>query len=188
MLPTWRRDFAMCAHSTAIGVCEDTPNWSVLCKWFLRKVGLTSAAFWCMASVCTDAERAWGNRSPLRMTGSCEEQRQRAIKLGAHRTREQFEAARSADPQSVAAWIGLCIGPDEQGNPHAHHTFSVGAFDADMTLLVNGPRGGFLTIEGNAADPKRPSSRNGDGKYEGRERGHPDDATAYEFIDPEGFA
>ena len=187
LLASWRRDFIMCAHATAIGPCEDTANWSVLVKWFLRKVGLTSPAFWCMASVATDAERAFGARSPLLMTGSCEEQRQRAIKLGAHRTREQFEEARAADPMSVAGWVGLCIGPDEAGKPHAHHTWLVGAMDDARDIIVTGPRGGVLTIEGNAADPKKPSSRNGDGKYEGRERCHADDKGTYEFIDPAGY-
>lgn len=187
LLPSWPRDVIVAATATAIGKCEDKPNDSVLVRWFLKLVGWLTPAFWCMASVSRDFERACRHRSPLLLTASCEQQRQRAIANGALVTREKFDIQRALDPLSVAGWVGLCIGPDDQGKPHAHHTFIVGVLSDDADIVTRGPRNGFLTVEGNAANPKEPGSRNGDGKYEGRERGHPDDHIEYQFIDPAAY-
>ena len=49
------------------------------------------------------------------------------------------------------------------GYDHAHHTGVVGEIEVETGhIVVNGDDGGFLTCEGNAADPGKPSSRNGE--------------------------
>lgn len=140
-----------------------------------------------MDAVCATGLDEFGKAWPLLLSGSCQQQWERAIAKGARRTRAEFDAARVRDALSVAGWIFLCVDTTVPGG-HAHHTGSVGDIDeATGAIVARGPRGGFLCIEGNAADPKKPASRNGDGWYHGRERAHPDDKTTYEFIDLEAF-
>lgn len=185
---TWRVQFASGMRARAIGKVEDRDNRGQLPDYVQRRNGGALGDFYCMHTVGATGLDTCGKAWPLLLSGSCEQQRQFAKKRGALRTRVEFDAACAVDPLSVLGWIFLCIGPDEQGNPHAHHTGCVGDVDdATGELVVTGPRGGFFTCEGNAADPTKPASRNGDGIYHGRERAHPDDRTTYEFIDPEAF-
>jgi hypothetical protein len=184
----WRRATVAVASALAVGKCETGENSGTIPEWCQRITGNKPPDYWCMSAISRIFERSQRHRSPLLLTGSCEEQRQRAIKYKALRTRAEFDAARAKDPLSVAGWIGLCIGPDADGDPHAHHTVLVGNLNNNADLMTVGPRGGFVTIEGNAADPTKPGSRNGDGLYEGRERGHPQDKTEYQFIDPAAYA
>jgi hypothetical protein len=185
---TWRIQFASGMRSRAIGKCEDAENRGQLPDYVQRRNGGALEEYYCMDTVGATGLDTLGKAWPLLVSGSCEQQRQYAQKRGALRTREQFEAARAADPMSVLGWIFLSIGPDEHGNPHAHHTGVCGDVDdATGALVVSGPRGGWLTVEGNASDPKKPASRNGDGIYHGRERGHAGDHGEYEFIDPGAY-
>lgn len=183
MAEGWRTRVVVAASTLAVGKAEvDGANDGFLVRWCQRMTGNAPPDFWCMSAVCRAVWSALRKASPLLSTGSCEQQRQHAKKQGALRTRAQFDNARAHDPLSVAGWAFLCV-----DNNHAHHTGIVGIVGDDGVIVTRGPRGGFLTAEGNSADPTKPASRNGDGFYRGRERGHPDDRTLYEFIDLAGF-
>lgn len=189
----WRDRFVGGMRGRCIGKVEDQgANRGQLCDYVTHRDGGTPPEFWCCHLVAVTAADVLGHASPIILSGSCQQQWDRAIAKGARRTRKEFDTARAADPVSVAGWLFLCIAlvDDEKGGKvrHAHHIGSVGDVD-DLTgqLKVFGPHGGFLTCEGNAADPKDPASRNGDGAYHGRERGHSADTGDYEFIDLAGF-
>ncbi len=184
---TWRYGVIVAAEAIAVGKCEVGENAGTIPQWCQTLTGNKPPDYWCASSGARSFERALRHRSPVLLSASCEQHRQRALAKGALRTRAEFDAARAADPLSVAGWIGLCIGPDAAGNPHAHHFVIVGNLNTQAELVTRGPRGGFLTVEGNAANPANAGSRNGDGQYAGRERGHPDDRTTYAFIDPEAL-
>ena len=185
----WRERYVGAMRARAIGKIEVTANRGQLVDYVQRRNGGTLGEFWCMDAVGATGVDAFGKSWPLLLSGSCMQQRQWANKKGALRTRAEFDARRTQDPMLVAGWIFLVIdptkpndGPELKG--HAHHTGSVGdVSEATSAIAVNGPAGGFLTIEGNAADPKNPASRNGDGWYHGRERGAPTDRATYEFIE-----
>lgn len=184
----WRSRVVAGMRARAIGKCEGPSNRGFLPEYVQRRNGGELGEFYCMDTVGATFLDVVGHASPLLLSGSCEQQRQRAIAKGTRRTRAEFESARGVDPMLAAAWIFLVIGPDDAGKPHAHHTGTVGDINERTgAIVVTGPRGGFLTCEGNAADPTKPASRNGDGIYHGRERGHVDDHTEYEFIAPEAF-
>lgn len=195
----WRDRYVGGMRSRCIGRVEPNgDNRGQLVDYVQTRNGGQLGEYYCMDTVGATGLDMFGKAWPLLLSGSCAQQRVYAKKKGALRTRAEFDALRAKDPLLVAGWILLVI--DAKGTPlpeekaaglqgHAHHTGTVGDVDDESgALVVNGTRGGFLTCEGNAADPKKPSSRNGDGMYHGRERGHRDDATTYEFIDPSAFA
>ncbi len=169
-----------------------------------RSTGNEPPAYWCMSFVYRAIRKMLGKI--LLRTASCSEQRVYAKKAGALRTREQFdERVREMGPLSVLGWVFLAIdrkAPDDgPGMPgHAHHTGFVGAVKDDDSIVTTPPTGdGFITAEGNAADPEKPASRDGNGAWKGRLRGnrkpttytfnkareYATDGTTYEFIDPE---
>lgn len=76
---------------------------------------------------------------------------------------------------------------DAHGTPylHAHHTGWTGHWRKDGTIRAFLPTGGFTTTEGNAADPEKPPSDNGDGVYGGRVRGLEKTKRLYHFGCPE---
>ncbi|HXU04993.1 MAG TPA: hypothetical protein VN903_28730 [Polyangia bacterium] len=191
----WAERYVGGMRSRCIGPCEVGPNnLGQLPEYVQRRNGGAKGEYYCMDTVGATGLDLFGKAWPLLISGSCSQQRIYAKKKGALRTRAEFDALRAKDSLLVAGWIFLCIdttapadSPELPG--HAHHTGSVADVDPETgALIVNGPRGGFLTCEGNAADPKKPASRNGDGIYHGRERAHPDDHTTYDFIDPAAFA
>lgn len=191
----WAIRYASALISRAIGKVEDQgANRGQIPDYCAKRNGGEVGQFWCCHYVCSTGRDQFGKAWPLLLSGSCSQQREYAKRKGALRTRAQFDAARAADPDAVLGWLMLVIDPtapaDGSGMPgHAHHIGAVCDVDeATGELVVTGPRGGFLTVEGNAADPKAAASRNGDGAYHGRERGHSADATTYEFIDPSAFA
>lgn len=181
---TWRGRVVAHARGMCWGKVETTPNRSQFCDYIQTRNGGEKGEYWCMDFVCVVFHDVLQLASPLLQSGSCEQQRQRAIAKRALRTRSEFDAARAVDPLTVSAWVGLVIGKDDAGRNHAHHTFIVGDLGPDSSVIVTGPRGGWLTCEGNAADPTGAASSNGDGAYHGRERGHPADPGLYQFIDP----
>lgn len=183
----WRVRVVACARGLAIGKCEDRPNRGQVPDYCAHTAGGDVGLFWCMFFVVTVFRRALGLSTPLLQSGSCEQQRQYAIAKGALRTRAAFDEALLRGAMFVLGWVGLVVSIVD-GQPHAHHTFIVGTIADDGRIVVTGPHGGFLTTEGNAADPKAGASRNGDGAYTGRERGHAADMARYEFIAPEALA
>src|SRR5438477_4984712 len=141
-------------RARCIGKCEDTANRGQIPDYVQRRAGGGLGEFWCMDLVVATFADTLGHASPMLLSGSCEQQRQRALSKGALRTRAEFDTIRSADPTKVAGWVFLCVGPDDQGKPHAHHTGIVGEIDETTGAFATaGQRGGFLTCEGNAADP-----------------------------------
>lgn len=196
--PSWPDRYVGGMRSRAIGRIEPNgDNLGQLPEYVQVRNGGARGEYYCMDAVGATGLDCFGKAWPLLQSGSCSQQRAYAKKKGALRTRAEFEEARKRDPLSVAAWIFLVIDTKAEPRPeeraaglagHAHHTGTVGDVDEETGgLVVNGPRGGFMSIDANAADPKKPASRNGDGWYHGRERGHPDDHTTYEFIDPAAF-
>jgi hypothetical protein len=182
----------------AIGRVEPNgDNLGQLPEYLQLRNGGNKGEFYCMDTVGATGRDTLGKAWPLLLSGSCSQQRAYAKKKGALRSRAEFDAACAADPLSVLSWVMLVVDPAKESAPeekaaglpgHAHHTGVVGELDeATGTLIVNGPRGGFFTIEGNASDPTKGASRNGDGIYHGRERGHPGDKGLYEFIDTGAF-
>jgi hypothetical protein len=157
-------------------------------EWCQHATGNRPPDYWCMSFVSRVGVETFGRAWPLLMTGSCEEQRAYLARKGALRTRAEFDFALARDPASVLGWVGLLVDMST-GKPHAHHTFFVGAKlhigTADEALAVRRADGGrgFYCTEGNAADPKDPSSRNGNGAYTGRIRGSKSDAGLYVFGD-----
>jgi hypothetical protein len=157
-------------------------------EWCQRATGNRPPDYWCMSFVSRIGVETFGPRWPLLMTGSCEEQRAFLARKGALRTRAEFDAALAADPGSVLAWVGLLVDMSS-GHPHAHHTFFVGAkleIGTPREVIAVRPAGGgrgFYCTEGNAADPKKPGSRDGNGAYTGRVRGSATDSGLYVFGD-----
>lgn len=99
-------------------------------------------------------EDAW----PLPHSGRCEDVRQAALKRGA-----------LVDSVAEACKIDSCrqgftVATLDGGVKHAHHTFFVWQWLE--------PGKGFVTVEGNAADPKGAQSSDGNGAYWGRVRGN----------------
>lgn len=194
---TWRVQFVSGMRARAIGKIETAPNRGQLVDYVQKRAGGDLGEFWCADAGSSTAADMLGKSSPIILSGSCAQQRVRAKKLGALRTRAEFDAARTADPLSVLGWIVLVINTSAEPMPiekaaglsgHGHHFGVIGEIDdATGELVVNAAHGGFYTIEGNAADPRKPASRDGDGWYHGRERGHPDDHATYEFVDLEAF-
>lgn len=191
-LPSYWRHAIVSAHrARAIGKIEVSANRGQLVDYVVRADGGNLGDYYCCHAVATTFADILGLASPIVRSGSCSQQRIRAKKFGALRSRTEFDAARLKDPMCVAAWIFLVIdthaSADGEGLPgHAHHTGIVGEVQNGV-IVTRGPRGGFYTVEANAADPLKTASRDGDGWYHGRERGHPGDAALYEFIDPAAF-
>lgn len=189
----WRSRVVAGMRARAIGRVEVTANRGQLPDYLQSHAGGSLGEYYCMDTVCVTFADVLGHASPLILSGSCSQQRIRAKARGALIDRAEFERRRTADPISVVALIMLVIdasapadGPELPG--HAHHTGTVGdIYLLTGAIVATGPRGGFLTIEGNASNPKAIASANGDGIYPGRERGHQDDHTKYEFIDPAAF-
>lgn len=165
--------------------------------------------YWCMSFVYKCVRSMLGK--VLLRSASCAEQRAYAKRKGALRTRAEFDAtvnAKGAD--AVLGWVFLVIDTKAAAYPvekaegltgHAHHTGFVGCVQfggpADGTLIA-ATLGGFISTEGNAADPLKPASRDGNGAYGGRLRGnvtrrsyngraYEPDRTTYEFIDLEAL-
>lgn len=185
--PEWRVRVLVAASSLAVGKCETGENSGTIPEYCQRITGNKPPDYWCASAVARLFERGLRRRSPVLLTASCEQQRQRAMKRRALRTRQEFDDARAIDPLRVAGWVFFCIETLPTGELHAHHTGVVGVIDDDGDPATLGEHGGFLTTEGNAADPTKKGSRNGDGFYAGRERGHPADLTVYQFADPEAL-
>jgi hypothetical protein len=167
--------------------------------------GNTAPDYWCMSFVYRCVRRMLG--AVLLRTASCAEQRAYAKRKGALRTMDEFRRrVADAGPDAVLGWVFLLIDP--KGAPleveraaglagHGHHVGLVGHVQSDDEIL-GALADGFLTTEGNAADPRKPSSRDGSGVYGGRLRGNrsahayggrewqPDGST-YEFIDLEAL-
>lgn len=162
--------------------------------------------YWCMSFVYYCVRRMLGKL--LLRSASCSEQRAYAKRKGALRTRADFDEAIHANgPDAVLGWIFLVI--DTRAVPrqeekavglsgHAHHTGLVGWVQPDDAIVGAFADCSFVSTEGNAADPQKPSSRDGNGAYGGRLRGNREvktfrgreykvDATTYEFIDCEAL-
>jgi hypothetical protein len=182
----WRVRYVAAVCARCLGPVEDQgANRGQLPDYLAKRNQGTLADFWCCHLCGATGRDQFGKAWPLLLSGSCQQQREWAKKKGALRTRAEFDTAFAADPLSVLGWLFLVV---DVAKDHAHHIGAIGNVD-DTTgeLVTRGPRGGFLTAEGNAADPRQPASRNGDGAYQGRERGHPGDKTTYEFVDLGAF-
>lgn len=166
--------------------------------------------YWCMSFVYRCVRKMLGK--VLLRSASCSEQRAYAKKNGALRTRAEFDdVVRTKGPDAVRGWVFLVIDTTAEPRPeekalglkgHAHHTGLCGAArdTDDAIIVVPKTADGFVTTEGNAADPEKLASRDGNGAYKGRLRGNvhattftfentardykPDLAT-YEFVDLE---
>lgn len=161
-----------------------------------RSTGNAPPAYWCMSFVYRAVRKMLGKL--LLRSASCDEQRDYARKRGALRTRAQFdETIRTKGVEAVLGWIFLCVKLSVPGGD-AHHTGFVGWVQPDDTLIGAFADTSFVSTEGNAADPEKPASRDGNGAYGGRLRGNRQpktfrgraygvDPTNYEFIDPEAL-
>lgn len=184
-LPTmWRYQLVGAASGLAIGPCEDKgANAGQIPQYCQTITGNKPPDYWCCSFCVRAGDRGLKKASPFLRTASCDQMRAFAKKRGALKTRAEFDALRKAAPIAVAGWLCLLVKTLADGSLDAHHIAIVGMIDDDTgELVVNGPGGGFFTIEGNAANPRKPASRNGDGAYDGRERGTAGDKTTYEFV------
>lgn len=147
-----------------------------------RVTGNEPPASWCCsacAKVCTDI---WKDEWPLVRSGACEDVRRDYAKHGALWTIDQVRAAITARDlcgypvrsEFGAGWQFFTVATlTGKAGPvlHAHHTGFVGQLKKNRQL-VGFLDDGFVTTEGNAADPTKPPSDNGDGMYAGRVRGN----------------
>lgn len=145
-----------------------------------RSTGNAPPDYWCMSFVYRGVRKMLGKL--LLRSASCQQQREYAASRHALRTRAEFDAVVRNDTLKVLGWVGLCI----DKNNHAHHTFFVGAVRDDDTI-VGAIADGFVTTEGNAADPEQPASRDGNGAWRGRLRGNRK-ATTFTFNKPRAYA
>lgn len=127
-------------------------------KAILAHTGNREGDYWCAATVAYAGWHALYGRWPVPRTASCD---------------------------VILAW-SRDAGVNSR-TPRRGSLFLVMKSDTDAThvgIVTDVFKDGrFVTREGNAADPAKPSSRNGDGLYEGRVRGGVDDKTRYTFVD-----
>lgn len=153
---TFIRSFRMLA---SLGIAEEPPgsNAGNEIEAIQRFTGNRKGDPWCASAVAfvggSMLESAW----PVPKTASCDVILEWARAKG-----------RLVDRPSFGA-LFLVMKSDKD----ATH---VGAVEA-----VN-PDGSFKTIEGNAADPTKPATREGVGAFAGRVRGHNGDTTRYAFV------
>jgi hypothetical protein len=113
--------------------------------------------------------------------------------IGAQQTLQSCRDAGEAGAFDIAhfgaGWQFFSVAElkDKASTPylHAHHTGFVGHYRMDGVIRAFLASGGFITTEGNAADPTKPPSDNGDGVYSGRERGTESTKRLYHFGCPE---
>lgn len=201
----WREALIRLASALAFIREYAGPNAGEGVQAMQASTGNKSPDFWCMSFVYYCVRRMLGK--VLLRSASCSEQRAYARKKGALRTRAEFDAAVKNDPGSVLGWVFLIIDTTAASRPeekaaglagHAHHTGLVGWVQPDDVIVGAFADTSFVSTEGNAADPEKPSSRDGNGAYGGRLRGnrapkeyhgrtYKADSTTYEFIDLEAM-
>lgn len=166
------------------------PNKGEGVQWCQKATGNAPPDYWCLSFVVRVYLEVFGFRCPLIRTASCEEMRLFAEKKSALHTRKEFNVLAASDPGAVLGWIVLLVATVD-GKPHAHHAMIVGSvldrYKPTERIVGANADGSFYTTEGNAADPEKPSSRDGNGAYTGRVRGKSSDASTYVFIDPEAL-
>lgn len=191
---TWRE--ALIRHVSALTFIREYagPNKGEGVEEMQASTGNKAPDYWCMSFVYRGVRKMLGK--VLLRSASCDEQRTFANKKGALRTHAEFKKIiQEKGPEAVLGWVFLCT-KLVNGIPDAHHTGFVGWVQADDTLIGAFPDGSFISTEGNAADPLKPASRDGNGAYGGRLRGNKTkktfngreyniDNTTYEFIDLE---
>ena len=137
---------------------------------------------YCCSTVSYVGRHSLGRRWPLPNTASCDVLLGFARKEGILHIPERTWIAwgRSpADEQLIAApKVGMLFLIMRKPYDATH----VGAIDSVGSDVVS-----FKTLEGNAANPARPSSVDGQGFYRGRERATPTDKLLYAFVDWEAI-
>jgi hypothetical protein len=172
-----------------------------------KVTGNEPPASWCCSYAAKNQTDLWRRTWPLVLSGACEDVRRDYEKHGALWTIDQVRAAIAAGDllgypersEFGAGWQFFTVATiklaDGTKALHAHHTGLVGVLNDDATI-TGWLEDGFVTTEGNAANPKLPPSDNGDGAYAGRVRGNqrpasyggkvwPADPKVYHFGRPE---
>lgn len=147
-----------CAASYAFVREIDGPNDGEAVRAFQRVTGNRPPAFWCASYVVHVLREMLGaaiGDTGLPVSADCDAIRRALVKRGA-----MYTAPRAGD-----LFFTMRTPTDA-----THVGFVQHVNDA-----------GFVTIEGNAADPRRPQSRDGNGVYVGRIRGLPSDPRTYVF-------
>ncbi len=181
---TWYR--ALLAHVNGLTYIREPaghPNDGEGVRACQKVTGNEPPASWCCsacAKVCVDL---WQDAWPLVRSGACEDVRQAYAKRQALWTIDQVRAAITAGEllgypvrsEFGAGWQFFAVATlkDAAGALllHAHHTGFVGQLQKNGQV-AGFIADGFVTTEGNAADPTKPPSDNGDGLYAGRVRGN----------------
>lgn len=140
-------------------------------------------ASWCCSAVVKVVTDIWGDHWPLVRSGACEDVRRDYEKRGALLTIDQVRKGIAAAElfgyplrsELGAGWqfftVATLAGAGGAPVLHAHHTGLVGTI-AKNCQVTGFLEDGFVTTEGNAADPTKPPSDDGNGLYTGRVRGN----------------
>lgn len=202
---------ALLAHADGLTFIRETdpehPNSGEGVLACQRVTGNEPPASWCCSFHAKNVTDLWKDNWPLVRSGACEAVRLDYARHKALWTIDQVRTAIAAGDllgyptraEVGAGWQFFTVATlrDVKGAPvlHAHHTGLVGMLGRDSAITAF-LADGFVTTEGNAADPRKPPSDNGDGAYAGRVRGNlhavtfggklwPADQKVYHFGRPE---
>lgn len=196
------------AHACGLTfIRETTPNAGegvIACQ---KVTGNEPPASWCCSACAKIAVDVYQDAWPLVRSGACEDVRRDYEKHHALVTIADMRASIAkaqlfgypVRSELGAGWQFFTVATlkDAAGAPllHAHHTGWVGllAKNGQITGFLDD---GFVTTEGNAADPTKPPSDDGNGLYSGRVRGNvrpimyagklwPADSKVYHFGRPD---